>query len=119
MLVTDQEVDYAISQTANKWQAGVMVVEGMLNRLAGTDPLSLTVGSLSETYGDRAQRLQGMLQNLRRQAQLRGIVPAAGGVLMVDRLAREDDTSLRPSYFTVGMDDNPPGMVDNTTTSPT
>ncbi len=114
VLALDAEVDFAISQTANKYSAAVMVVEGLLQRYAGTDPTSLTVGNLSETYGDRSARLTATLMNLRRQAQMRGIVPVAGGVLEADRVSREADTSLRVSVFALGMDDNRTSITSST-----
>lgn len=116
VLVQDEEITYAIAQTPNRYAAAVLVGEAMLARLAGSDAESVTVGNLSETYGDRTAKLEVALKALRRQASMRGIVPSAGGVLLADKLARQSDTSLTPHAFSLGMDDNPPGSADQVST---
>ena len=112
VLVQDEEITFALAETANNYAAAVLVGEAMLNRLAGMEAESLSVGNLSESYGDRSAKLNLALQALRRQAGMRGIVPVAGGVLLADKLARQRDTSLTPHAFSLGMDDNPPGNAD-------
>lgn len=107
VLVQDAEIDWAILQAGNAWSAAILVGEAMVQQYAGKDAQSLTVGNLSETYGDRSARLQQTLANLKRQAALRGVRPDAGGITLVSRLARDADTSLTPLVFAVGMDDNP------------
>lgn len=106
VLVSDQEIDWALTQSGGAYAAAVLVGETMLQRYAGTDPQSLTVGNLSEAYGDRSARLQQTIANLKRQMALRGVQPDAGGITVASRLARQADTSLTPLIFSVGMDDN-------------
>lgn len=106
VLIQDQEIDWAITQSGGAYAAAVLVGESMLQQYAGHDALSLTVGNLSETYGDRSARLQATLANLKRQMAMRGVQPSAGGITVESRLAREADTSLTPHVFAVGMDDN-------------
>lgn len=119
VLVGDEEITYAVGQTPNAYAAAVLVAETMQLRLAGTDLQSLTIGNLSETYGDRSARLQATLSALRRQASLRGVVPVAGGVLLADKLARERDIALTPHAFALGMDDNPQGLADQVSSGAT
>lgn len=105
VLVQDAEIDWAITQTGNAYAAAVMVAESMLQSYAGKDALSLTVGNLSETYGDRSARLQQTLANLKRRMSLYARTDA-GGITLASREARLEDTSLTPMVFAVGMDDN-------------
>ena len=112
VLVEDAEIDYALTQEGGVYCAAAAVGRSMLNRYSASDPLSLTVGNLSETYGDRSQRLQNALKGLERQCQLRSALPSAGGTVLADKIAREADTSLVPPVFTVGMNDNPPRSAD-------
>lgn len=107
VLVQDAEIDWAILQSGNAYSAAVMVGEVMLQRYASNDAQSLTVGNLSETYGDRSARLQVTLASLKRQMALRGVQPSAGGITVDSRLAHLADTTLTPHVFAVGMDDNP------------
>lgn len=106
VVVQDAEIDWAITQSGNSYAAAVLVGESMLQQYAGHDALSLTVGNLSETYGDRSARLQTTLASLKRQMAMRNVRPDAGGVTVTSRTAREADTSLTPHIFAVGMDDN-------------
>lgn len=105
--VQDAEIDWAITQTGNSYAAAVLVGESMLQQYAGHDALSLTVGNLSETYGDRSARLSATLAHLKRQMALRNVRPDAGGITVTSRVAHEADISLTPHVFAVGMDDNP------------
>lgn len=113
VVVQDAEIDWAITQTGNAYCAAVLVAESMLQQYAGKDAQSLTVGNLSETYGDRSARLQSALGNLKRQCALRSVVPSAGGIYLADRAARAADTSLVPYIFSVGMTDDPPGLAND------
>lgn len=116
VVVQDAEIDWAITQTGNGWAAAVLVGESMLQQYAGKDALSLTVGNLTETYGDRSARLQGTLASLKRQMAMRGVRPDAGGVTTISRDTWVQDTSLTPHLFTVGMDDNPRALALTTST---
>lgn len=107
VVIWDAEIDWALTQSGGAYAAAVLVGESMLQQFAGKDALSLTVGNLSETYGDRAARLQGTIANLKRQMALRGVQPDAGGITVASRLNHEADTNLTPHVFAVGMDDNP------------
>ena len=110
VLVYDQEIDYVLTQEGGVYCAAAAIGRSMLQRFSAVDPLSLTVGNLSETYGDRSIRLQNALRGLERQCALRSALPSAGGIVLADKLAREADTSLVPPIFKIGMDDNPPGL---------
>ena len=113
VLISDQEIDYVLTQEGGVYCAAAAVGRTMLQRFSAVDPLSLTVGNLSETYGDRSQRLQDALRGLERQCQLRNALPSAGGVILADKIAREADTTLTPHVFAIGMNDNPSGMVND------
>ncbi len=106
VVVWDAEIDWAITQSGNAYAAAVMIGESMLQQYAAKDALSLTVGNLSETYGDRSARLQATLASLKRQMAMRNVVPVAGGITVASRDERLADTSLTPMLFTVGMDAN-------------
>lgn len=116
VVVSDQEITWAATQCGNSYATAVMVGEAMLQQYAGKDAQSLTVGNLSETYGDRAARLQVTLMNLKRQSGMRNVVPVAGGLTIADQQSRAADTSLTPYVFEVGMNDNPPGSINRTST---
>ena len=107
VVVWDAEIDWAITQSGNAYAAAVMIGESMLQQYAAKDALSLTVGNLSETYGDRSARLQATLASLKRQMALRGVRPDAGGITFTSRSDHDTNTDLVPMLFTVGMDDNP------------
>ena len=106
VLVNDEEIEWVISENPGVYAAAVQVLESMLVKYAGVSADSLTVGNLSETYGDRTAKLRVSLANLKRQVALRSVVPVAGGITVADRLSRQADTSLTPVVFSVGMDDN-------------
>lgn len=106
VVVQNEEITWAISETPNVYAAAVLVGEAMLQRLAGVEE-SLSIGNLSETYGDRSAKMQATLHGLRKQASMRGVVPSAGGMLVADYAARQADASLTAPAFSVGMDDNP------------
>lgn len=116
VLVNDQEIAFAVTHSGNIWAAAVLVAESLLGQYAGKDADSITVGNLSESYGDRSAKLQARLPNLRRQAAMRNVVPVAGGLTIAQRQDRAADTSLVPDIFQVGMTDNPPGLADNAST---
>lgn len=117
VVIWDAEIDWAITQSGSAYAAAVLVGESMLQQYAGKDALSLTVGNLSEDYGDRSARLAATIANLKRQMAMRNVVPAAGGVYLADRTARAADTSLVPQIFSVGMTDDPPGLADRLASS--
>lgn len=117
VLVNDQEIAFAVTHSGNIWAAAVLVAESLLGQYAGKDADSISVGNLSESYGDRSAKLQARLPNLRRQAAMRNVVPVAGGLTIAQRQARAADTSLVPDIFQVGMTDNPPGLADSSSTS--
>lgn len=110
IVMSNEEIGFALAQTGNMYCAAVLVAESMLQQYGGKTAGSVqskTVGNLSITYGDRVARLQALLPNLRRQCALRSVVPVAGGIYVADRISRAADTSLLPEIFAVGMDDNP------------
>lgn len=113
VVVSDQEINWAVTQSGNTYAAAIMVGEAMLQQFSGKDILSLRVGNLAEDYGDRSERLQKTLQNLRRQVAMRNVVPVAGGLTVADQRARAADTTLEPYVFTIGMNDNPPSSINN------
>lgn len=109
IVISNEEIGFAINQTGNVYCAAVMVAEAMLQQYGSKSAGSVqskTVGNLSLTYGDRVKNLQGLLPNLKRQCAMRSVVPVAGGITVASRDARLEDTSLTPLVFAVGMDDN-------------
>lgn len=110
VVISNEEILFTVAQTGNMYCAAVMVAEAMLQQYGSKSAGSVqsrTVGNLSISYGDRVASLQLLLPNLRRQCALRSVRPIAGGLTVASRTERLADTSLTPSLFAVGMDDNP------------
>ena len=109
VIISNEEIGFAVAQTGNMYCAAVLVAEAMLQQYGSKTAGSVqskTVGNLSISYGDRVASLQALLPNLRRQCALRSVVPVAGGITVASREARLADTSLTPLLFSIGMDDN-------------
>ena len=109
ILVTDEEIAFYLAQNAGIYcaaaDAGAGLAQAYASKVGGAD--SLTVGNLSESYGDRSAKLTATVERLRRQCRMRSVQPVAGGVLLADYEAYRADTSLTPHVFSIGMDDNP------------
>lgn len=109
IVISNEEIGFAINQTGNIYCAAVLVASGMLQQYASKSAgatQSRTVGNLSITYGDRAASLRANLPYLKQQCAMRSVVPVAGGITVASRDERLEDTSLTPLVFGVGMDDN-------------
>lgn len=109
VVVSNEEIGFALTQTGNMWCAAVQVAESMLQQYGSKTAGSVqskTVGNLSISYGDRVASLQSLLPNLRRQCALRSVRPIAGGITVASREERAADTSLTDPLFRIGMDDN-------------
>ena len=116
VLVTDEEIAYAIAQTRSNYTAAAMCAEALAARYRTASMESESIGDTSVTWGDRAGRLEGLAATLRRQGALRSVTPFLGGQSVGDRDTRQADTDLRQPAFTVDQFDYTAASTGNVTT---
>lgn len=96
-LLQDAEIDFTLETEANIYMAAAMCCDALSTRFRGL--VNKTVGNLSLTYDRAAETWKAISDRLRRRGSLH-MLPTAGGILVADRDAIwEDTTLLRPDIF--------------------
>jgi hypothetical protein len=116
VLLTDEEIAWAISETANSYYAAALCAETLAGRYEHEGPESETIGRLSVSWGDRARKFAGLAARLRREGSVRNAAPFLGGQSVDDREGREGDTDLRQPAFGTKQFDYPGMSTGDTST---
>ena len=115
VLLSDEEIAWAISETSNSYYAAALCAETLASRYRQTGPESETIGRLSVTWGDRATKFAAIARTLRAQGA-QGAVPFLGGQSVDARDTREADTDLRQPAFGTKQFDYPGMSTGETST---
>jgi hypothetical protein len=103
-LITDEEIAYALTLSANVRYAAATVCEGIAAKFARK--ATTRVGDLSISWGDLGKQYSERADRLRRDAAY-GAIPVAGGVSIARVESVHEDTDVPAPSFAIGMLDNP------------
>lgn len=107
VLLYDEEIAWAVSETQNSYYAAAMCAETLAGRYRQTGRVSEQIGNTSITWGERADKLDTLALRLRARAAVKNVTPFLGGQSVADRDTREADTDLRQPAFRVNQFDEP------------
>lgn len=101
-LFQDEEIDWTITQEANRYMAAAALCDVLIGRAQGVK--SKKISEFQISYDPRYYQI------LAGQLRARGAghqVPYAGGISISDKLAQQQDTDWVPPAVPRGLDDNP------------
>lgn len=105
--LTDEEINYTISQFTNPMLAAASCANALAARYAAFP--SKRVGDFSISYGELAKNYAALAAELESKGQTFNLVPWSGGITHSDReIARTDTNRVKPP-FRRDQFDNPSG----------
>ena len=104
-LVTDEEIQWALSRNANVYTAAANVAQA-LSAYFSTLASSTEIGPIKIDYGKRADYYASRAKELQQSAFTTATVaPYAGGISVADKEANESDTDRVQPGISVGIHD--------------
>lgn len=99
--LSDEEIDYILTQRATVGQAAVLCIDHLIAKYSRL--VTQSVGSVSVSYGDRIRQFKELLARLRLRTSRAPIV--IGGTSVSEKAAADEDTDRDAPVFKVGMFD--------------
>lgn len=104
--VSDEEIEWALSQNSNVYAAGAIVADALSTYFA-TQASSVSIGPIKEEYTQRAKDYTLRAKELSNKAAGKvALTFFAGGLSVADKEASTLNTSLVQPAFKIGKDDN-------------
>lgn len=100
-LVTDEEIAYAIDQEANILLAAAKVAKAIMAKFARL--VDKSVGDLKLNFSQRIDHYKELIDQLTERGMESAGVPYAGGISIIDKQNREEDTDRVDPTFTREM----------------
>lgn len=107
-LVQNEEIDWALSQAPNVYEAAAMVCETIGVQYA-KKATQKSAGQLSLSWQGRGEHYKGLAKSFRALAKsptVRAFTPYAGGISLADKQLQDDDTDWNKPSFGIGMHDH-------------
>jgi len=113
-LVTDEEIDWAITEEINKYCAAALIAESISAYFATQADL-VKIGPIWEQYTKRSENYAKKAKDLRNKSSNKNTFAVyAGGIDIADKINHYNDTTLIQPEFTKGFTD-----MDAVDTTPT
>lgn len=106
-LLSDAEIDFALSQSANIFRAAAIAARAIALNFARKLTLNPAPGGVSLDPQEQAEKYMALAEELEEQAGTvtgGGAAVFAGGISVTDKETREDDTDRTQPFFTRDMD---------------
>jgi hypothetical protein len=115
----DEEINWTLTQFANIYMAAAMCCRDIAAQFARK--VDTVQGEMRTLYAQQTKNYEAKAAVLERLGLVRASLPYAGGISIMDKVNRQQDSDRVPPQFNLGMDDNltvPPGSQGNQTPTP-
>ena len=102
-LLTDEEIKFSLDEGGGPRSAAAICCDRLAAKFAVL--VDTTVGTLRISYSNKAKQFHEMAVNLRARAAYQAL-PHAGGILVAEKSANQQDDSLVEPSFTVDQLDS-------------